>query len=55
MLKPLSAITESPSSRYSNNPHSAVSFLSEMLPPNRSEMKHIAPEGDIAINALKVL
>ena len=55
MLKPLSAITESPSSRYSNNPHSAVSFLSEMLPPNRSELKHIAPEGDIAIMLYKVL
>ena len=51
MLKPLSAITASPSSSKSNNPDWAVSSLSETLPPNNSETKQIAPEGVIPINA----
>lgn len=55
MLKPLFAITASPSSNKSSNPHWEVTALSEMLPPNNSETKHIAPEGVIPIKALNVL
>ena len=54
MLKPLSAITASPASNKSSKPNCAVSSLSEILPPNNPETKHIAPEGVIPTNALNV-
>ena len=55
MVKPLSAITESPSSRRPSKPETAVRFLLEMLPPYKSDTKDTAPAGDIAIRALNVL
>ena len=54
IVKPLSAIIESPDSYCFKIPHSLVSFLSEILPPYKSDMKQIALEGVIPINAFRV-
>ena len=55
IVKPLSAITESPGSRISSSPLLRVSSLSEMLPPCNVDTKLIAPDGVIPISALRVL
>ena len=45
MVKLLSAITESCSSKRLSKPETAVSFLLEMLPPYKSDTKDMAPAG----------
>ena len=55
IVKPLSAIIESPCSNIYKIPHSTVSFLSEILPSYKSEIKHIAPEGVIPTSAFAVV
>ena len=47
IAKPLSAITESPTSNLFIRPVSMKSSLSEIEPPYSFEIKHITPEGVI--------
>ena len=55
MVKPRSAITESPGSSKSSKPDFSNSSLSEMLPPCNLEINEIAPDGVMHTNALRVL
>jgi hypothetical protein len=52
IVKPLSAITSSPALIVSRNPHFLVMYLSDVLPPHRSEMKLNAPLGVISTKVL---
>ena len=49
IAKPLSAITESPTSNLFIRPVSMKSSLSEIEPPYSFEIKHITPEGVIPL------
>jgi len=51
--KPLSAITLSPGSSSFKNPDFTTIFLSDMLPPYKSDIKEIAPDGVMPMSALK--
>ena len=55
ILNTLFAISESPSSKQSSKPLCTVRFLSDVLPQNKLDTTVIDPDGEIPINALKVL
>lgn len=52
---PLSAIILSPADARPKKPLFAVIYLSEVLPPHKSEIKSNAPDGDILTTHLQVL
>ena len=55
MVKPRSAMMESPGSSKSSKPDFSNNSLSEMLPPYNLEIYEMAPEGVMHTNALSVL
>ena len=55
MVKPRSAITESPISSRSSRPDCKNNSLSEIDPPYNFDTNDIAPDGVIDTNALRVL
>ena len=55
ILKPLSAIIESPGSNFSRSPDSMKSCLSDMDPPYIGENKENAPDGVMPAKTFTVL